>query len=105
MISCCKAKKLLTHLQALAQEGIEGAGGDATRGSGAKWQRRGIETGSSLVLPEWTVEQAVSDYKARRPIQNPAPLSQYIFSRDTRLEKSSRLRRHSCSISKAAVAA
>ena len=97
--------ELLTNLQALGQEGIEGAGGDATRGSGAKWQIHGIETGSSLVLPEWTVEQAVSDYKARRPIQNPAPLSQYIFSRDTRLEKSSRLRRHSCSISKAAVAA
>ena len=79
--------QLLTNLQALGHEGIEGAGGDATRGSGAKWQRRGIEIGSSLVLLDWTVEQAVSDYKARRPIQNPAPLSQYIFSRDTPLRK------------------
>ena len=34
-------------------------------------------------LPEWTVEQVVSEYKDRRPIQNPAPRTHYIVKRDT----------------------
>ena len=51
--------ELLTHLKAPGQEGIEGAGGDATRGSGANWLQRptfeyigfrGTEIGSSLLI-------------------------------------------------------
>ena len=34
-------------------------------------------------LPEWCVEQAVSDYKASGPIQNPAPRKHFILTRDT----------------------
>ena len=51
--------ELLTHLKESGDQGIPGAGGDATRGSGANWQRRptfeyigfrGAEKGSSLLI-------------------------------------------------------